>query len=490
MDCVVFTALNTLVILAALIIYAGCRRSYSIYFFERDVEKVVFLEDAGAVMVPIVLSAFLIILYRNSKLSGDNGMEKGTAQRQLSQSRTSNISHQVTGKMHVKLDRISEASLADTVAKICSTSHTVFITHNTDLFISGNGEEMKTTLNEDLPEGMENANGPSSEECLVSDGNLPNPSVKAFREELAQEREEVSENVGEAASTDGIHQKSPSFRRRSLRRESSTVTDYELAVEHKRSEIYRKISKISFLPSVDKVVTVVRCSSVNISKRSVLDVLGRVIIIHIPIWLGVIAVQITMVEVFDNKFYHLFYYHHPKMKQLAMIIAILLGLFHELKWTWVVNDILGIATCYIIIARTETASYFAGFIFLIGMILFDIFWFYCIDLFSVVTMNSRTPIMLIIPVGKERRPVRTSTVDIVVPGIFLNIILKFAEMYDTEVFFLSFYACIFGMLITALIIFLRRKSTPAIVLPGIFAILASMLSVENPSNLWRFGIKH
>ncbi|EFO12857.1 hypothetical protein LOAG_15675 [Loa loa] len=161
---------------------------------------------------------------------------------------------------------------------------------------------MKTTLNEDLPEGMENANGPSSEECLVSDGNLPNPSVKAFREELAQEREEVSENVGEAASTDGIHQKSPSFRRRSLRRESSTVTDYELAVEHKRSEIYRKISKISFLPSVDKVVTVVRCSSVNISKRSVLDVLGRVIIIHIPIWLGVIAVQITMVEVFDNKF--------------------------------------------------------------------------------------------------------------------------------------------------------------------------------------------
>ncbi|EFO17698.2 hypothetical protein LOAG_10799 [Loa loa] len=178
------------------------------------------------------------------------------------------------------------------------------------------------------------------------------------------------------------------------------------------------------------------------------------------------------------------------MKQLAMIIAILLGLFHELKWTWVVNDILGIATCYIIIARTETASYFAGFIFLIGMILFDIFWFYCIDLFSVVTMNSRTPIMLIIPVGKERRPVRTSTVDIVVPGIFLNIILKFAEMYDTEVFFLSFYACIFGMLITALIIFLRRKSTPAIVLPGIFAILASMLSVENPSNLWRFGIKH
>lgn len=75
-------------------------------------------------------------------------------------------------------------------------------------------------------------------------------------------------------------------------------------------------------------------------------------------------------------------------------------------------------------------------------------------------------------------------------GIFLNIVLKFAEMYDHKVFILSFYASIFGLLLTGLITLFRQKSTPAIVIPGIFAILASMLSADKLSDLWRFGIKH
>lgn len=40
---------------------------------------------------------------------------------------------------------------------------------------------------------------------------------------------------------------------------------------------------------------------------------------------------------------------------MATIIAILLGLFHEVKWTWIINDILGIATSYVVIARTEVS---------------------------------------------------------------------------------------------------------------------------------------
>lgn len=43
------------------------------------------------------------------------------------------------------------------------------------------------------------------------------------------------------------------------------------------------------------------------------------------------------------------------MEQLAMIIAVLLGIFHEVKWTWVVNDIFGIAISYVTIARTEVS---------------------------------------------------------------------------------------------------------------------------------------
>ncbi|VDO32432.1 unnamed protein product [Brugia timori] len=487
MDYILLTVWNMVILIASVIIYTGCRRSYSIYFFERDAKRIIFLEDAGAVAVPVVLSVLLIILHYSLKLSGKNDMEERTEQK-LPQSRTSSVSRQLTRKMPIKLDSISESVFA---GKICYMIpiillHVVTVT----FFIDGNEKEMKTKQSEDLPKKMESVDGSNSEEYLTSDEILSTSSLKNISKQLIQESKEVSENIAETESTGRIDQENPSNRTASLQRKSSILSDHELDVERKRSQIYKKMGKVTSLPAMNEMVTVMHFSSINISKRSVLNIFGQLISIHIPIWFGVIAVQITVVEIFDNKFYQLFYYHHPRMKQLAMVIAVLLGLFHEVKWTWVVNDMLGIATSYVIIARIETASYFAGFLFLLGMILFDIFWFYCFDLFSVVTKHSRSPLMLIIPLGKSQRPASISVLDIIVPGIFLNILLKFAEMYDSEVFVLSFYACIFGLLITELITLLQRKSTPAIVLPGIFALSASMLSVENPSDLWRFGIKH
>ncbi|MCP9266254.1 Intramembrane protease 2 [Dirofilaria immitis] len=287
---------------------------------------------------------------------------------------------------------------------------------------------MRTESNKDLLEKVKNEDGSSSEEYLVSGETPSDSSLKDVLEQLAKESEEVGENVDEAVINDG----SRSFRRISLRRKS-ILSDHELAVERKQSEIYKKISQISFLPSVSEVVTL-RNLSVNISKKSILNILARLITLHVPVWLGVIAVHITIIEIFDNQMF----YYHPRMKLLSIIIAILLGLFHEAKWTWVVNDVLGIVTSYVVIARTETASYFAGFLFLVGMILFDIFWSYCINLLTLVTTHSRSSVMLIIPLGKEKKFAKLSIIDIMVPGIFLNIVLKFAEMYDTGTFLLSF----------------------------------------------------
>uniref|UniRef100_A0A8R1XV99 Uncharacterized protein n=1 Tax=Onchocerca volvulus TaxID=6282 RepID=A0A8R1XV99_ONCVO len=476
MDCVAFTARNIIILLSAMIIYAGCRRSYSIYFFERDAKRIVFLENEGAVAVPLILSALLMILYYSLKLSGDNDSEEKIAEQKSLQSRTSNISRQLLLKASAKLDSISESTIENSkFFHFHETLSTIWV-----------HEEM-TELSKDLLEKLKNVDDSSSEEYLISDG-LPDSSLKDVLEQLAKESEEVGESIDEAVASDA----SPSYRssRRISLRRKSILSDQELAIERKQSEIYRKMSQISFLPSVSEVVTVVRPPSVNMSKQSILIMLARLITIHVPLWLGVIAVHITIIELFDSKFYHIFYYHNPRMKLLSMIIAVLLGLFHEVKWTWIVNDVLGIATSYVVIARTETASYFAGFLFLLGMIFFDIFWSFCINLLTLVTTHPRSSVMLIIPLGKKNKFAKLSIVDIMVPGIFLNIILKFAEMYDTGTFLLSFYAVIFGLFVTELIGLLRQKTTPAIVIPGIFAILASMLSVENPSDLWRFGIKH
>lgn len=128
--------------------------------------------------------------------------------------------------------------------------------------------------------------------------------------------------------------------------------------------------------------------------------------------------------------------------------------------------------------------------------------------------QGRPPLMIIVPWGNEGKREMLSIVDIMVPGkekilfsvlrvfvvnsccnffllgIFLNVILKFADMYDARAFFPPFYAVITGLLITMIAAVIRQKTMPAMVVPGILAILVSLLSVDNPKDLWRFEIKH
>ncbi|VDK42131.1 unnamed protein product [Anisakis simplex] len=279
---------------------------------------------------------------------------------------------------------------------------------------------------------------------------------------------------------------------RLISRKSSEISQEDIHVEHKKSLIYQQIGKIDFLPfSLDSALRNLRKSSFQpIRKDSFFDILLKLVGVHLPLWLSVFALHITLVEIFNMKFYYQYYYHHPGMKLLALVISISVGLFHEVRWTWVVNNILAIAAAYVIIARVQTVSYIAGLIFLSGMMVFDLFWMYGIDLFSTVTADIRAPLMLIVPWGDEKKRESLATLDVIVPGIFLNIVLKFADMYDPRAFYPSFYAVIIGLIITFTIAVYRAKSTPAMVLPAIFAIFTSLTSVERPMDLLRFEIKH
>ncbi|VDM25181.1 unnamed protein product [Toxocara canis] len=277
-----------------------------------------------------------------------------------------------------------------------------------------------------------------------------------------------------------------------ISRKSSDISNYEIKVQRKQSMIYEQIGKIDFIPlSLKRTLEVLKKPSLrSLRKDSLFDIGLQLVGVHLPMWLCVLALHITLVEIFNMKFYYQYYYHHPGMTLLALFISVSVGLFHEMRWTWIVNDILAIASAYIVIARVQTVSYLAGLIFLLGMVVFDLFWMYGIDLFSTVTKDTRAPLMLIVPWGKEGRRESMATLDIIVPGIFLNILLKFADMYDPRVFYPSFYAVMLGLIVTFAIAVYRAKSTPAMVIPALFSIFTSLGSVERPLDLLRFEIKH
>ncbi|CAG9533963.1 unnamed protein product [Cercopithifilaria johnstoni] len=131
MDYIIFTAWNIMLLIAAVIVYTGCRRSYSIYFFERDIKKVVFLGNEGAVATPIVLSVLLIILHHTLKLSDDNDMKEKVTKQKRPKLRTTSISYQLMEKTPTKLEDISESAVPDskffhyheTLIVICIVAH-------------------------------------------------------------------------------------------------------------------------------------------------------------------------------------------------------------------------------------------------------------------------------------------------------------------------------------------------------------------------------
>ncbi|VDN22795.1 unnamed protein product [Gongylonema pulchrum] len=368
-----FLALNAIVVIAAAIMFVGCRRSYSIYFFERDTKRVVFLEEISAIFVPVVLSVLLLILYLGAKRIEAVG-EEGVPSR-----RTSLAHSTVQRPSFTELDSIPESS-AETHGRRSSetsrASNRDSVDDHTGLCSGERSveEELrpKSSLTEKILEQL--ARGRSSETSRASNRDSVDDHTglcsgeRSVEEELRPKSsltekilEQLARESEAAEATNGkIRLDNLPPRRISRARKSSILDDNELAVERKRSQIYKEIGRISFFPTTfgEVMAGIRRPYTKNNTKQSLFDVVIQLIGVHIPLWLSVVAVHITLVEVFNMKLYYLFYYYHPGMKLMAMVISILLGLFHEAKWTWFVNDLLGIAAAYVVIARVEVISRF------------------------------------------------------------------------------------------------------------------------------------
>ncbi|KIH52599.1 hypothetical protein ANCDUO_17297 [Ancylostoma duodenale] len=156
------------------------------------------------------------------------------------------------------------------------------------------------------------------------------------------------------------------------------------------------------------------------------------------------------------------------MVYAALAFSIIFGLFHEFCGGWFTNDILAFSSIYIACSRIQAVSYQTG----------------------TVTRECRAPLMIMIPRDHRGNKQSLAALDIIVPGIFLNVVQKYSSMYDPGLFTAT-YAAVFGALtITMIFAVWRHKITPALVLPAIVAIVVSMGLSTHRHDLWRFMIKY
>lgn len=110
-----------------------------------------------------------------------------------------------------------------------------------------------------------------------------------------------------------------------------------------------------------------------------------------------------------------------------MCIALFPTIIYSMDKNWVANNVFGISFSIIGIEQVILPNFKIGFILLWLLFFYDIFWVYCTDVMISVAKNLDVPIKLIFPTQIEDATKKNmlGLGDIVIPGIFLSLCLKY-----------------------------------------------------------------
>jgi minor histocompatibility antigen H13 len=111
---------------------------------------------------------------------------------------------------------------------------------------------------------------------------------------------------------------------------------------------------------------------------------------------------------------------------IALAIAITVSVFYIATGYWAASNLFGIAFSVQGIEMLSLGSFLNGTILLCGLFFYDVFWVFGTDVMVTVAKSFDAPIKLLFPqFGSEGTPSMLGLGDIVIPGIFIALLLRF-----------------------------------------------------------------
>lgn len=139
------------------------------------------------------------------------------------------------------------------------------------------------------------------------------------------------------------------------------------------------------------------------------------------------------------------------------------------KKHWIANNLLGLAFSLEGIEQLSLGSVHVGTILLVGLFFYDIFWVFCTPVMVSVAKNFDAPIKLLFPrlpdvVGGKRPFAMLGLGDIVIPGMFVALILRYdvAQNFATSYFQSAFGGYILGLTTTIAVMHYFNAAQPAL----------------------------
>jgi minor histocompatibility antigen H13 len=157
--------------------------------------------------------------------------------------------------------------------------------------------------------------------------------------------------------------------------------------------------------------------------------------------------------------------------------------------TWYLNNCLGFAFSIQGIEMISLGSYVIGCILLAGLFVYDVFWVFGTEVMVAVAKGINAPIKIMFPKALGVKPLPCSMLglgDIVVPGIFVALMLRFDAkllLSSQPYFTTNFVAYVLGLVVTVGVMHFFDAAQPALLYLVPACIGASLLTAASRGEL-------
>lgn len=186
---------------------------------------------------------------------------------------------------------------------------------------------------------------------------------------------------------------------------------------------------------------------------------------------------------------------------LGCLLGLPVCLWYILTNHWSASNILGAAFSLQGIELISLGKFFNGFILLSGLFIYDIFWVFGTDVMVSVAKNFDAPIKLLFPqMDGTSRPSMLGLGDIVIPGVFIALLLRFdlrtrrgaplPSLAQAPYFAVNLVAYFFGLSLTVGIMYFFKAAQPALLYLVPACLGAALLTASRRgefTELWTYS---
>ncbi|KAG2440716.1 hypothetical protein HXX76_003573 [Chlamydomonas incerta] len=170
----------------------------------------------------------------------------------------------------------------------------------------------------------------------------------------------------------------------------------------------------------------------------------------------------------------------PTVPELCLAtVSLGFCIWYYVRKHWFANNVLGLAFCLEGIEHLSLGSVHVGIILLVGLFFYDIFWVFFTPVMVSVAKNFDGPIKLLFPrggtaeelAGGKRPFAMLGLGDIVIPGIFVALILRYdvQRNFRSKYFRSAFGGYVAGLIATIVVMNVFKAAQPALlyIVPGV-----------------------